>query len=115
MAGSYTRTVWNKNFGTVSSSYSCKAESIWQYLKEIEKIFAKCLCNLNQQDMQVEGCKLTQSLSHSPPKRETEKKPIAKDSDLITWLHRRAGSVNSRTIKFQNCVQYLERNHIFYL
>ena len=40
MAGSYTRTVCDKNnFGTVSSSYNCKTESIWQYLEEIEKYF----------------------------------------------------------------------------
>jgi len=38
MAGSYTRTVCNKNFGTVSSSYSCIAESIWQYLGDRKDI-----------------------------------------------------------------------------
>jgi len=36
----------------------------------------KCLCNLNQQDMQVEGCELTPILSpdstNSPPTQDTE-------------------------------------------
>ena len=61
MAGTYTRTVCNKNnFSTVSSSYNCKTESISRRQKNI---LVKCLCNWNQQDMQVEGCELTPFLS----------------------------------------------------
>jgi len=40
------------------------------------KILLKCLCNLNQQDVQVEGCELTPILSpdstNSPPTQDTE-------------------------------------------
>ena len=61
MAGTYTRTVCNKNnFSTVSSSYNSKTESISRRQKNI---LVKCLCNWNQQDMQVEGCELTPFLS----------------------------------------------------
>ena len=42
---------------------ACKAESIWQYLGDRKDFRVKCLCNLNQQDMQVEGCKVTPILS----------------------------------------------------
>jgi len=72
--------------------------------------------------MQVEGCDLTPILSPKVHQftsqtgdRKKKKQLVARDSDQITWLHRRASSVNTRTIKFQNCVQYLDRNHIFYL
>jgi len=63
--------------------------------------------------MELESYEIRSSFVHVPC--QYRKKSVARDSDQITWLHRRASSVNTRTIKFQNCVQYLDRNHIFYL
>jgi len=71
--------------------------------------------------MQVEGCvahtnPFTKSPSiHLPNMRWEKTLLLGIRTSSLDYTGEHAHAVNTRPIKFWNCVQYLDRNHIFHM